>query len=46
MKKKDLAKIIAVIVVPGAIPVLIMYGIFKIVKTKKEYQSTDSIQHK
>lgn len=39
MKKTDLAKIVAVLVVPGAIPALIAYAIFKIVKKKDDKQT-------
>jgi hypothetical protein len=35
MKKTDLAKIFAVLVVPGAIPVFIVYTVFKFLKKKK-----------
>jgi hypothetical protein len=35
MKKTDFAKIFAVLVVPGAIPVLIAYSIFRLINKKK-----------
>lgn len=34
MKKTDLAKIVAILVIPGAIPALIAYTVFKVIKGK------------